>query len=265
MMTAPSPGHRSRHLRVSRPMRVVAYLFSFLVVLYLATVAVLSTSWFNRIILEHTRAALEQVTGARVEIGELIVEPWTFQVTLRSLVLHGSEAPPELPLFAARALVIQISPTAAFHRRLRLRRVDLEGAQVHLYTRPDGSTNLPGPATQGEGLAGLDNLVDLGIRQLVVAQSSATWNNRQWPLDLSARDVSVVLGFRAAVYSGSLSANAVNLSNPSVALPPVTFATRVELARNRLGLDSLVWRSTAMKGSGTLILHWQPALETQFT
>lgn len=246
-------------------MRALAYLFGATLLLYLSAVAVLTTSWFQHILLERTRAEFSRITGARVEIGEMLIEPWVFQATFRSLVLHGSETGGELPLLAARALVIRISPSAALHRQLRLRRVDLEEAKIHLYTRADGSTNLPGPGTGAKGIAALDDIVDLAVRRLLVARSDVYWDDRRMPLDLSARDVAVVLSFQGGRYTGAISASALNFSNPELQLPPVTLSTQLSLAKNALHLESLVWRSTAMTGSGTLALHWQPDLASQFT
>jgi translocation and assembly module TamB len=263
---SPNQGRFSRHFHISRPTRWVAYVFAALVALYLALVAILSTSWFNRFALDQTRAALEQVTGARVEIASLVISPWAFQATLGGIVLHGNEAPPELPLLIAPRLVVRLSPQAALRWRLRLRSVDLQGAQVHLYTRANGSTNLPGPpAASGGGAGSIDDLLDLGIRRLVVAHSSVSWDNREWPLNLSASDVSVVLGFRSAQYTGSVSASAVNVASPSVKLPPTTFAVRLELAKNRLALSSLVWRSPAVNGTGSVVVHWLPAPAWRFS
>jgi len=131
-----SPG-RSKHWRVSKPVRVIAYAFGALLLGYLTLVAVLSSTWFNRALMERTRAALERVTGARVEVGQMQINPWVVQVTFRGLVMHGSETGKELPLFTARELVLRASPRTLVHRRtLRLARVDLQNATVHLYTYP---------------------------------------------------------------------------------------------------------------------------------
>ncbi|HEY6291973.1 MAG TPA: translocation/assembly module TamB domain-containing protein [Terriglobia bacterium] len=265
MTRAEGSTRRWKHLRVSRPVRVLVYLFGAALLLYLAAVAVLSTAWFQRTLFERTRAAIGRVTGARVEIGRMLIEPWVFQVTFRGLVLHGGETESELPLFVARELVIRLSPEALLHRRLQLRSVDLEEAKIHLYTRADGSTNLPGPATNAKGIGALDDLVDLAVRRLLVVRSDLYWDDRQVPLDLSARNVAFVLRFQGARYTGTVATSALNLSNPELQLPPVTVSTQLELAKNTLDLESLVWRSAAMTGSGTLALHWRPALESQFS
>jgi translocation and assembly module TamB len=265
-MTQPAGPVRSKHWHVSKPVRVIACFFGAMFLGYLVLVAVISTKWFNRVLLEDTRAEFERVTGARVEIGQMQVNPWVLQATFSGLVMHGNETGEELPLFAARELVVRASPRALFHRRsLRVARVDLEGAAIHLYTRPDGSTNLPGPAVRFESLTALDDLVDLGVGRLLIAQSSFSWDNRQWPLAVSARDLAVVIGMHRGSYAGSVSAVALDLSRSEVSLPAVTVSARVAFGKNSLQLDSLTWRSPGLSGSGAVALRWIPSVESRFS
>jgi translocation and assembly module TamB len=246
-------------------MRVLTVLVTGLLALYLAAVGLFSTNWFNRMLLEHTRSTLAQITGVRVEIGQMLVQPWTLQVTFRSLVLRGNETASELPLFAAREVVIRPSLSAILRRRLRLRRLDLEGAEIHLYTRPDGSTNLPGPQAAGSRQATLDRLLDLAVRELVVAHSDLYWDDRRVPIDAAARNVAILLGFRQGRYTGTASASDLSLARSALRLPPVTFSTRIALAPNALALTSIIWRSRATNGAGSLTFHWLPAIESQFS
>ena len=122
----------AKHLRVSRPVRLLVYVFGAVLLLYLGAVTILSTTWFNRALLQRTREELARVTGTRVEIAQIVVEPWIFQVTFRGLVLHGNESQREAPLLAVQDLIIQVNPVTAFRRGLWLWRLHLEGAQAHI-------------------------------------------------------------------------------------------------------------------------------------
>jgi translocation and assembly module TamB len=255
----------SKHLRVSRPVRLLAYVFGAALLLYLGAVAILSTVWFNRALLERTREQLARVTGTRVEIAQIRVEPWIFQVSFRGLVLHGDESPGEEPLLAVQELMIQVNPVTAFRRGLWLWGLHLEGAQAHIYTRADGSTNLPGPATHTEGLAALDDLVNLRIHQLLVIRSGLYWDQRPLALDLGARNVAVLLGYRRGRYTGAVSASPLDATSMGLHLPPLTVSTRLEIAKNTLVVNSLVWRSAVFSGSGGATFHWLPAVGSQFS
>ncbi len=265
-MTEPKAHTGSKHWRVSKPVRAIAYASGALFLAYFTLVAVFSTSWFKRTALERTRAKLEALTGTRIDIGQMQINPWVLQLTFRGLVMHGSETGRELPLFTARELVFRASLRSLLHRRaLRLARLDLEGATIHLYTRPDGSTNLPGPAAQPEGLHALDDLVDLVVHHFLIAQSSFYWDDQRWPLDMSARGLAVVIGLQSSSYFGSISANSVEISNPDLRLPAITVSTHMTLATNSLRLDGVVWRSPGLNGSGALALHWIPSVVSQFS
>jgi translocation and assembly module TamB len=256
----------SKHLRVSRPVRLLAYVFGAVFLLYLATVAILSTAWFNHALLERTRQQLARVTGTRVEIAQMLVEPWIFQVNFRGLVLHGDESAGEAPLLAVQELMIQVNPVTAFRRGLWLWRLHLEGAQVHIYTRADGSTNLPGPATHTtEGLAALDDLVNLRVHQLLVVQSGVYWDEQPLGLAFGAGNVAVLLGYRPGHYTGAVSASPLDLIGLGLRLPPLTVSTRLEIAKNTLLVNSLVWRSALLSGNGRVVLQWLPAVRSQFS
>ncbi|HEV2426178.1 MAG TPA: translocation/assembly module TamB domain-containing protein [Terriglobia bacterium] len=265
-MTQPAPRVRSKHWHISQPVRVIGYVFAALLLAYFILVVVFSTSWFKGLMLERTRARLETLTGTRVDIGRMQINPWVLQLTLQNLVMHGTETGNERPLFTARQLVMRASIRTMLHRRaLRLARLEVEGATIHLYTQPDGSTNLPGPAAQMGNLKALDDLVDLGVGHLLLVRSTFSWNNLEWPLDLNARGLAVVLGMRQGAYGGSISADSFQFSNPNLSLPATTVATRIGLGKNSLRLEGLVWRSPAFSGSGTLDLHWLPSLESGFS
>ena len=139
------------------------YLVENLLVLGLAGLIVMSSSWFQNVLEHRIISSLENLTGGRVEIGQFRFKPWILQVTMRKLVIHGSETAGEPPLFSVREVEMSLSPTQFLHRRLRLRHVDVDQMQVHLRTNPQGITNLPSPPAQNqisarESLAGLMNL-----------------------------------------------------------------------------------------------------------
>ena len=264
-MTGTGAIPESRRPRLSRQVRALAYLFFVALLAYLAGVVILSTAWFHRVLLEHTRAGLARLTGTRVEIGEMKIDPWVFQATFHGLVLHGTETDDEPPLFVSHEAIVSFSPSAALRRQLRLRRLELEGASIHIYTRADGSTNLPGPAANFEPSAILNEIVDLKISHLLIGESTFNWDNRQFALDLTANNFALLLGFRKETYSWTLSSSALRLSNPDLRLPSLTISTRIEVARNRIGLTSIIWRSPLFSGNGALSVAWRRAPEGRFS
>src|SRR5271157_1433182 len=256
------------HFRVSRPMRWVCTFIGTIVALYLGAATVMSTAWFRGILRREITAKLQDLTGARVEIGELEFRPLVFQLALRKLALHGFEGPAEAPLLEAGAIVVTVDPASPFRKKLLLHRFDLEDAEIHLRTYPDGSTNLPG--TQGQGAPGnaelIDSLLDLSVGDLTVSRTAVFWNNEQIPLHLSAREVAIVL-LRSRLrrqYTGSVALSSLELRDQRWAIPPLTFSTRIEFSRSKLALSSLAWRTAGeppgVWGSGSLSLDRFPSL-----
>ncbi|HKS95191.1 MAG TPA: translocation/assembly module TamB domain-containing protein [Terriglobia bacterium] len=242
------------------------YAFAVVLALYLGTVALMSTAWFHGYLLRRVTATLERTTGARVEIGKLDVQPSAFQATLAGVVLHGKESPLDLPLFRARTLVLGINPVSAFQHKVLLRRLDIEDAELHLYTYSDGSTNIPGPESHL-----VDDILNLSIGTLTVARTSLAWNDQHTSLELSARDVAVLLRYDpASRYQGHVAASLSRVEAGRYSLPPVTFATGLEFSRQEFLLTNLVWRiapSTgigAVSGQGSVGFQKLPELNVDF-
>jgi translocation and assembly module TamB len=256
------------HFRVSRPMRWICTFIGTIIALYLGAVTVMSTAWFRGVLRREITAKLQDLTGARVEIGELGFRPLVFQLALRRLVLHGAEGTSEAPLLSAGVIVVTVDPASPFRKKLLLHRFDLEDAEIHLRTYPDGSTNLPGP--QGQGPPGsadlIDSLLDLSVGDLTVSRTAVLWNNEQITLHLSAREVAIVLlqSRLRRQYTGSVTLSSLELRDQRWALPPLTFSTRIEFSRSKLALKPLAWRTAGeprgVWGSGSLSLDRFPSL-----
>ncbi len=249
-------------------MRWACYCIGTIIALYLGTATVMSTARFRAFLRREITAKLQDLTGARVEIGELEFRPLVFQLALRKLVLHGAEGVADAPLFKAGVIVVTVDPASPFRKKLLLHRFDLEDAEIHLHTYPDGSTNLPGPQRQGPpgGADLIDDLLDLSVGDLTVSRTAVFWNNEPIPLHLSAREVAIVL-LRSRLrrqYTGSVAVSSLELRDQRWAVPPLTISTRLEFSRSQLALKSLAWRTAGEPpgfwGSGSLSLDRFPSL-----
>jgi translocation and assembly module TamB len=144
--------------------------------------------------------------------------------------------------------------------------LDWDGAELHLKTNADGSTNLPGPATRYTAGQVMEQLMDLRIGRVTLAHSTFFWNDQPLSLDLSAREVALLLHLRRGPrYEGSLAASAVTTHIPGQSTPPLTFSTRFVLSQNELAVTSFVWQSRGMTGQGSFTFHPVPELEGYFS
>jgi len=251
---------------MSKHFRLTLVIIGTLVALATAAMAVMSTPWFRRALERRLIVGLEEMTGGRVEVGEFRFHPIVLQAIFHGLVLHGTEAPQAPPLFSAHTVVLRLSPASLLHGKIRMRSLDWDGAEVHLKTNADGSTNLPGPATRYSAGQVMELLIDLRIGRVTLARSTFFWNNLAINMDLSARDVALLLRLRrGSRYEGSFSATALTAKRPGLSTPPLTFSSRFALAQNELAVTSLVWQSRGMTGEGTFTFHPAPEPEGYFS
>ncbi|MGA2608151.1 MAG: translocation/assembly module TamB domain-containing protein [Terriglobia bacterium] len=251
---------------MSKHFRITLAIIGTLVALAIAAIGVMSTPWFRRALERRLIVALEDTTGGRVEVQEFRFRPIVLQVVFHGVVIHGSEPPQAPPLFSAHTVVLRLNPANLLHREIRIMSLDWDGAELHLKTNADGSTNLPGPATRYTAGQVMEQLMDLRIGRVTLAHSTFFWNDRPISLDLSAREVAFLLRLRRGPrYEGSLAASAVTAHMPGQSTPPLTFSTRFVLSQNELAVTSFVWQCRGMTGQGSYTFHPVPEPEGYFS
>jgi len=251
---------------MSKPFRITLALILMAVAPVSVAIAVMSTSWFRQALERRLIVALEDATGGKVEVQSFRFHPFVLQAIFQGLVLHGSEPPQSPPLFSARTIVLRLSPANLLHREIRIMALDWDGAELHLTTKPDGSTNLPGPLTRFDPGQAMRQLVDLRIGRVTLAHSTFFWDNQAVRLDLSARDVALLLHLRSGRrYEGSLTASAVNVRMPGRVLPTLAFSSRFGLSQNEFAVPSLAWQFHGMAGQGSFSFHPLPAPQAYFS
>jgi len=251
---------------MSKHFRITLAIIGTLVTLVMAAIGVMSTRWFRRALERRLIVALEDMTGGRVEVQEFRFHPIVLQAIFHGFVLHGSEGPQEPPLFSAHTVVLRLSPNNLLHREIRIMSLDWEGAELHLKTNPDNSTNLPGPLTRYTAGQVMEQLIELRIGRVTLAHSTFFWNDQAVNVDLSARDVAFLLHLRRGrSYEGSLAASAVTAQWPAHSIPPLTFSTHFVLSRNEFVVTSLVWQARGIAGQGSFAFHPVPDPEGYFS
>lgn len=247
--------------RISWPIRILIIVFLIIVGLYIAGRIVVRSRWFHRTVEARVIQTLEEVTGARAQLAALSIQPFSFKLILHGLTLHGTESSSQPPLLYAKTIVLRISRRSILERRLLLSGFFGAGIDAHIFTYPDGSTNLPGPAaeqTPNNSFAG--ELTKLSLKTAIIQNTTLYWNNQKIPLDAAAKDLAVLLFYsKAKGYWGSFSASSLKVNYRGRVLPPVAVATHVSLSTEGLHLDHLVWRTEGIQGRGEAQLAWQPA------
>lgn len=244
--------------------RIALVVFGLIVGASVAVVGIVRSQWFHEVLAEQLTEELTRLTGARVELAAVEIHPLKFEVDLRGLTLYGSEPASTPPLLAARLVVIRMSPWTCIRGRLTLTRLAARGVRIHLVTLPGGQINLPGAT--GKGGQAIGKLMNLSIGRVDLADADLYWNDQEVPLDLSARQVALLLFYnRGAGYWGSCSASPLALRIRGFRSSSIAFSTRIHLSRRHLSLSDTVWQTSGLVGTGKAKVYWTPRFETTAT
>ena len=152
-------------------------------------------------------AELQRATGGRIELGAFQWNLSQLQFEARNLTIRGREAPGELPFFHADRVVVRMRIASVVSERVVLSYLGIERPVVHIVTYADGTTNQPQPAISPPTLqADVQELFRLAVRRLDVQQGALVFNDRSFPLDLTADDVvaSMDYAFMPQHYQGKV-------------------------------------------------------------
>jgi translocation and assembly module TamB len=128
-----------------------------------------TTDSFQQAVRRRVVAALEKVTGGRVEIGQLHSIPFRLRVDIRDLVIHGREAADQVPYLRIDRLQAEVKIISLLSTEIGLHSLVLEHPVVHIIVYPDGSTNQPAPAvSRSPGKDTTEELFSLSISHIEV-------------------------------------------------------------------------------------------------
>ena len=221
-----------------------------------------SSAQFEGLVRKRLVAYLEQATGGRVEIASFHWHLLNLEADAGGLVIHGLEAPSEVPYAQAEDLRVRISVLGLFWSpRVLLRDFNLSHPEFHLIVYPNGSTNQPQPRRPRQpGESTLDTFFDLQAGHVSVQQGTLHYENRAAafdfqnrfiPLDFDAKDVSLLISYlpagsgNAESYRVEAGAADLNLSRGRSRPVQGYFQATLDLTRNAAYLRSLRITSTA--------------------
>jgi len=193
--TTPNPPER-------RWLRVLAWtVISFIGVI---AVLLLALTWYTHTDDFQHRAntkvvsVLEDSTGGRVELGRISLNLWHLAIEADGLVIHGTEAPTEMPYLSASKIFVRLHLNLILthivgvgpQSRISLRYLRVEQPHVHLIIDKNGHTNQPTPKHSTPSTEPIqDTLLDLQARKIELVDGLAVLNDRAIPFDLAAANL----------------------------------------------------------------------------
>ena len=233
--------------------RVVAWIFGSALALVL--LLLVAASWytttddFQRRVGGEVVSVLEDATGGRVEVGHINFSLWRLAIEADGLVIHGTEAPGEMPYLSAAKILVRLRiNTFLTHIRgvgpqshIGLSYLHIDQPHVHLIVDKDGHSNQPVPkhhTTSSQPLQ--DTLLDLQAGKVELADGLAVLNDRAIPFDLAARNLNAEVHYIRSSDRYGMSLGLDDLRTKMATEPEVQSKLHLtaEMGRDMAALDS---------------------------
>ena len=262
--------------RASKPVRkrrwklYLLLSFCFLLVVVGGALWYTTTESFQLYVRKHMVAALENATGARVELGEYHTIPLHLQAEVRNLTLHGLEAPDQIPLAHVDSVVARIKIISLLQTQFGFESVVLDHPVVHLIVYPDGSTNQPTPKVpRTSSKSPIQQIFSLNVNQFSVRRGQFLWNDRKIPLDFDANNLSADLtySFFRRRYQGHVILGRVDSRIQSYQPFSWTAASEFSFGQRATDIQSFTWNTNRSQVSfkGALRDYTHPSIEGNYT
>jgi len=253
-----------------------------------------SSSGFENMVRRRLEGRIQSATGGRVEIASFHWRVTSLEADAGGVVLHGSEAPGEVPYARVERLRVGFSLLGLWSPRILLRDLVAYRPSIHFIVYPDGSTNQPHPGRPQK--PALATLFDLKAGHVAIQQAAIDYENRAASfdfqnrytlLDFQANDASLRMTylpaqpghaetFRVEAAAADLGLSRGERKSGAPAIPPVqgSFQAALDLERNNATLRSLTitahgvglaGQTHALLLSGSLINFAQPQWQARVT
>jgi translocation and assembly module TamB len=208
-------------------------------------------------------STLENATGGRVELRYISFNLWHLAIEADGLVIHGTEAPGEMPYVSASKIFLRLHFNMILthvrglgpQSRISLRYLRVEQPHFHLIMDKNGHSNAPVPKHRSTSNKSVeDTLLDLQAHKVELVDGLAVVNDKAVPFNVAAKDVSAEVHYeRRADHYGmtiDLADLRTKLANEKEVQSKMHLTA--ELGRDMFALTSLDFSTTP---DGGLLTH----------
>ncbi|HEY1924545.1 MAG TPA: translocation/assembly module TamB domain-containing protein, partial [Candidatus Acidoferrum sp.] len=188
---------------------------------------------------------LQNVTGSRVEVRTISIRWLSLGLSLRGLVIHGSEPASTEPLFSAEEVRVGLRVDSFWGRRISLNDLVVKQPQVHLRVEKNGSSNVPllnlAPGRQRASFG--DTVFGMRVQHVRIDDGWILYNDVKTPMDVEGGGLLFVidLGGTAArpVYTGSLDWKSFQFTSNSFWPIPASIASSFTLSPDGFTIEQV--------------------------
>ena len=259
-------------------LRTLAYVFGSLLALLILLTAGISwyatTTDFQQRVGGEVVSVLENATGGRVELKHLSFNPWRLAIEVDGLVIHGTEAPGQMPYLSAAKVILRLHLNMVLahirglgpQSRISLRYLRADQPRIHLIVDKDGKTNQPTPKRPNTSSTSIeDTLLNLQAGKVELVNGLALLNDKAIPFDLTANDLSAHLEYLRKTDRYGATVDLADLRTKMDAQPEVKSKLHLtaEMGRDMVALRTLDFWSGAPDASGAGATHLSATAELQ--
>lgn len=198
---------------------------------------VVRTEWFREKVRRRIVRELETATGGRIELAAFRFDRRTLRTRVEGLVIHGTEASDQAPLFRAASIELELKTISLLKGAVDLRALLVERPEIHLVVYPDGRTNLPSPKPPRPLRKGVvEQILDLAVDRLTLDNGLLRFADHRIPISAQGEKFRArwLFDFGARRYRGSVSFTSLAVSLSQMSTVPLEFEADLALEQNRL-------------------------------
>jgi translocation and assembly module TamB len=231
-------------------------------------VVYLNSDSFRESVRRRVVAELEQITGGKVEMQSLTWKLSRLQFEVKGLTIHGLEAREQAPYIHADRVFARAYIISLFSQKIGLRSLTVDHPAIHLIVYPDGSTNQPVPKVKEQYRSAVDELFDLAVGRLDVANGELLVNEQKVPFAISGERLAATMNYSQAGKSYSGKASLFVDSARFRDFQPLRGDVDVQyvLRRSQVEVTSLKFATehSTVQGSGTLTDFRHPDVQAKY-
>jgi translocation and assembly module TamB len=208
--------------------------------------------------------AIEQATGGKASIGALAIDWRNLSVSSRQVVLRGTEAADQAPLFRVESVTVVMAVSSWWSRDVRLKKLVLERPETHIYVGKDGKTNLPAPKRARKDANAIGDLIAMKIQKLEIKDGLFEFDSRVVPFSTTAHGLAARVSYEKAKPSYRIQLELDKLDLPQRLAPRIEADLLLE--PRRLAVEKLhaALGESSVEASGEIRDFSAPSIEGQY-
>ena len=159
-----------------------------LLVLVVAAILILQSSWFANLVRQKIIASVEEATGGRVELKSFRFDWMHLRADLRGFVLHGLEPAAAPPLLTVEHIEVGLKLTSPFTGWVHIASLLADTPRANVMVFANGRTNIPAPKKPAQK-NGLQSVVNLAIDKFDLVNGTAMFASRPSRIDATGRNL----------------------------------------------------------------------------